>query len=154
MNRTKQQLSMVTVLGIFAASVFFYASWHAAAADAQVQKSKASANDLAMKLIGTWKLETAVNPGSPSGIGTRLKFFTGTHWCVVQPDPDTGVIVFQHGGHYVLEGNELRETIDFAGELTTSTIGTTGQFTIQIDGDTYKQVDPNGVFNETWKRVR
>jgi hypothetical protein len=106
-----------------------------------------------MKLIGTWKLEVASNPGSPSGIGTRLKLFTGTHWCVIQPIADTGVIFFQHGGRYVLEGNKMSETTDFAGELTKSFIGKTGTFTIQIDGDTYKQVDPNGTFDETWRRV-
>ena len=35
-----------------------------------------TADELAGKLIGTWKLEEAVRPGSPSGIGTRLKLFT------------------------------------------------------------------------------
>ena len=154
MNTTKQRLTVVALLGILTVGVAFYASLRAVAADNQAQKSEVSPNDLAMKLIGTWKLETAANPGSPSGIGTRLKFFTGTHWCVVQPDPDTGVIVFQHGGRYVLEGNELRETTDFAGELTTSALGRTATFTIQIDGDTYKQEDPSGRFNETWSRVK
>jgi hypothetical protein len=154
MSNTKQRLTVVALLGILTVSASFYESLRAAAADDQAQKGKASTNDLAMKLIGTWKLETTANPGSPSGIGTRLKLFTGTHWCVVQPHPDTGLIIFQHGGHYVLEGNQLRATTDFAGEVTKSFIGRTGTVTIQIDGDTYKQVDPNGVFNETWKRVK
>ncbi len=154
MNTTKQRLTAVAFLGILTVSVSFYEPLRAVAADDQAQKSKASTNDLAMKLIGTWRLEKARDSGSPSGIGTRLKFFTGTHWCVVQPDPDTGLIVFQHGGHYVLEGNNLRATTDFAGDRTKSLIGRTATFTIQIDGDTYKQVDPNGIFDETWKRVK
>ncbi len=154
MNTTKQRLALVALLGILSVSASFHESLRAVAADDQVQKSKASTNDLAMKLIGTWKLQEATNPGSPSGIGTRLKFFTGTHWCVVQPHPDTGLIVFQHGGHYVLEGNKLSVTTDFAGELTKSLIGRTAIVTIQIDGDTYKQVDPNGIFDETWERVK
>ena len=154
MNTTKQRLMAVALLAIFTVSGAFYESLRAVAADDQAQKSKTGTNDLAMKLIGTWKLEAATNPGSPSGIGTRLRLFTGTHWCVVQPHPDTGLIVFQHGGHYGLEGNKLRMTTDFAGELTKSFIGRTGTFTIQIDGDTYKQVDANGTFDETWKRVK
>ncbi len=154
MNTTKQRLTLVALLGVLTVSVSFYESLRAVAADDQAQKSKASPNDLAMKLIGTWKLQEATNPGSPSGIGTRLRFFTGTHWCVVQPHPDSGLIVFQHGGHYVLEGNKLKTTTDFAGELTKSLIGRSATFTIQIDGDTFKQVDPNGIFDETWERVK
>ena len=154
MNTTKQRLCVAAVLGILALGVSFYLSWPAVAAEAKTPKSKTTANDLATKLIGTWKLETAADPGSPSGIGTRLRFFTGTHWCVVQPDPATGVVVFQHGGRYVLEGDKLKSTTEFAGEVTKSFIGSTGTFTIQVEGDTYKQVDPNGVFNETWKRVK
>ena len=64
------------------------------------------------------------------------------------------MIVFQHGGRYTLEGNKLRETTDFAGERTKSLIGKTGTITVEIEGDTYKQVDSNGIFNETWKRVK
>src|SRR5437867_1598966 len=113
-----------------------------------------AADDVAGKLIGTWKLEEASTPGSPSGIGTRLKLFTGTHWCVIQPDPNSGEIVFQHGGRYTLEGGRVKTTTDFAGASTKSMIGRPGTFTIQIDGDTMKQTDAQGVFNETWKRVK
>ena len=154
MNTTKQRLTLVALLGVLTMSVCLCEPLRAVGADDQGQKSKGSTNDLAMKLIGTWKLREATNPGSPSGIGTRLRFFTGTHWCVVQPHPDSGLIVFQHGGHYVLEGNKLKTTTDFAGELTKSLIGKTGTVTIQMDGDTFKQVDPNGIFDETWERVK
>jgi len=64
------------------------------------------------------------------------------------------VIVFQHGGRYELEGSLLKTTRDFAGESTKEMIGTSGKFTIQIDGDTLKQIDADGVFNETWRRVK
>ena len=154
MTTTRQRVTLVALIGILTVGVSFYPALRAAAADDQAPKSKVTANDLAVKLIGTWRLETAANPGSPSGIGTRLKLFTATHWCVVQPHPDTGVIVFQHGGRYTLEGNKLRETTDFAGERTKSLIGKTGTITVEIEGDTYKQVDSNGIFNETWKRVK
>lgn len=154
MNTTKQRLTLVALLGVLALSVSFYGPVRAVAGDDKVQKRQASTNDLGMKLIGTWKLQEATKPGSPSGIGTRLKLFTGTHWCVVQPQAESGLIVFQHGGHYVLEGNKLKSTTDFAGELTKSLIGKTATFTIQIEGDTLKQVDADGVFDETWERVK
>ncbi len=154
MITAKQRLTAFALLGILTVSVSFCTSLRAVAADDRAQNSTTITNELARKLIGTWKLQKAANPGSPSGIGTRLRFFTGTHWCVVQPHPSTGLIVFQHGGHYLLEGNKLKTTTDFAGELTKSFIGRTATFTIQIDGDTFKPVDPNGVFDETWERMK
>ena len=48
----------------------------------------------------------------------------------------------------------IKETVDFAGESTRSLLGQTGSFTLQMEGDTYKQIDPKGVFNETWRRVK
>lgn len=110
--------------------------------------------DAATTLIGTWKLEKSKTPGSPSGIGARLKMFTGTHWCVVQPDPESGVIVFQHGGTYEFDGSEFKATVDFAGEQTSGLIGNTATVKLEITGDILKQTDPNGVFNETWRRVK
>jgi hypothetical protein len=124
------------------------------AADNPAPGAKAAAGNFASQLIGTWKLEEAARPGSPSGIGTRLKLFTGTHWSVVQPDPNNGEIVFQHGGRYTVEGDKVKTTTDFAGASTKSQIGRQGTLTLQIDGDTMKQIDANGVYNETWKRVK
>lgn len=80
--------------------------------------------------------------------------FTGTHWCVIQPDPKTGVIVFQHGGRYELDGDTMKTTRDFAGESTKALIGGTGKLKIEIESDTMKQADSEGVYNETWKRVK
>jgi hypothetical protein len=154
MNMTKPRLTVVALLAAFTVGLLFHESFRAAAAGDPARENKASPSDLAMKLIGTWKLEAASNPGSPSGIGTRLKLFTGTYWCVVQPDPKTGIILFEHGGRYELEGNTMRVTTDFAGRLTKSLIGKSTTFTIQCDGDTYKQGDPKGIFDETWKRVK
>ena len=149
-------MSHIRHAGLVAVAVFaLLIVWERApkshtAADDQLNKSK---QEQIAKLVGTWVLEKAENPGSPSGIGTRLKMFNGTHWCVVQPD-DKGHIVFQHGGTYSFDGAELKEKIDFAGELTTTLIGTSARFNLQIDGDTLKQTDPNGVFNEVWRRAK
>ena len=108
---------------------------------------------LAQQLIGTWKLTQAKTPGVPSGIGTRLKTFTGTRWSVVQPDGRTGVVVFMHGGTYAVDGDLLITKTEFAGRSTRRMIGRSGKYKIAVDGDTMRQADSNGVFNETWTRV-
>ncbi len=105
-------------------------------------------------LIGTWQLKTAKNPSSPSGIGTRLKLFTGTHFCVIQPDPKSGKIVFQHGGHYSFDGSVLNETIDFAGDSTASLIGKTFKLKLKIASNSLEQFDADGELNETWERAK
>ena len=61
------------------------------------------------RLIGAYVLEQSERPGTPSGIGTRLKFFTGTHWMITQPDPENGQVAFHHGGRYVLDGDTIIE---------------------------------------------
>ncbi len=132
-------VSVFTVLNLFEAPT---------SADDKLKTAEQNA-----KLIGTWKLEKAENPGSPSGIGTRLKMFSGTHWCVIQPD-EAGKIVFHHGGTYEFDGAELKTTTDFAGEQTVSFVGRKGSVKLELDGDTLRQSDPNGVFNETWRRVK
>ena len=63
------------------------------------QREVSNPPDDAERLIGTYVLEQSESPGSPSGIGTRLEFFTGTHWIITQPDPETGQVAFHHGGH-------------------------------------------------------
>lgn len=114
----------------------------------------AAGTEPAKMLIGAWQLKTANKPGSPSGIGSRLKLFTGTHFCVVQPDPKTGKIVFQHGGHYTFDGSVLTETIDFAGESTSYLIGKTFKLKIKITDETLEQLDEAGVRNEAWERAK
>ena len=101
-----------------------------------MQRTLLERNSLAR---GSWKKQKRL--AHRRGSATRLKFFTGTHWSIVQPDPATGVIVFQHGGRYELDGSLLKTTRDFAGESTKEMIGTSGKFAIQIDGDTLKQTD-------------
>ncbi len=138
---------------VFAAVLSFAFASQGVAQDA-VQTEVAGKETLAQKLVGTWRLEKASTPGSPSGVGTRLKMFTGTHWCIIQPEPATGVVVFHHGGRYDVDGNKVKTTREFAGESTKSMIGGNKTLTIEIEGDTMKQMDADGVFNETWKRVK
>ena len=96
---------------------------------------------IADQIIGTWVLVESDRPGTPSGIGSRLKSYTGTHWMVTQPDPKIGLVVFHHGGLYTLEGDMLTEKIDFAGASTQGVIGGSGRFKITVDGDVLKQID-------------
>ena len=144
----------VMLFALLAVGMPFRSSGTACAEVSPLPKTEAQPPKLAPRLIGTWTLEKASTPGSPSGVGSRLKMFTGTHWCIIQPDPATGIIVFQHGGRYELEGTKLKLTRDFAGESTRTMIGSTGVFELQVDGDTMTQTDADGTFNETWKRVK
>ena len=48
----------------------------------------------------------------------------------------------------------MKTTRDFAGESTKALIGGTGKLKIKIESDTMKQADSEGVYNETWKRVK
>ena len=123
-------------------------------ADDQSPRAAAAPGNLAKDLIGTWVLEKAQTPGTPSGIGTRLKYFTGTHWMITQPDGKSGVVVFHHGGRYTLEGNSMSTTVDFANSNTSDFIGKTSKFKISVNGDTYTQQALDNQFTETWKRVK
>ncbi|MGB7343917.1 MAG: hypothetical protein WBD20_06875 [Pirellulaceae bacterium] len=157
---TKAYGFATSALGVFLGGVLLIASpFQNVTAQEPVKQEPATrevvkTKTLAQQIVGTWELEAAKSPGSPSGIGSRLKMFTGTHWCVIQPDVNTGVIVFQHGGRYSLDGDTLKTTREFAGQSTKSLIGSAGRFKIEIDGDTLKQADSEGVFNESWKRLK
>jgi hypothetical protein len=120
-----------------------------AAEEQQIRKA------LADRILGTWVLVESDHVSTPSGIGCRLKSYTGTHWMITQPDPNTGVVIFHHGGRYTLEGDRLSATTDFANATTQSAIGKSERLKVSIDGDTLKQIDVDkGIYNETWKRCK
>ena len=125
-----------------------------AKADDPPRKADVEPSKLAKELIGTWTLEEAKTPGSPSGVGNRLKFFTGTHWMITQSDPKTGNVVFHHGGRYTLDGDTMAGSVDFANESTVGLIGQTHKFKISVEGDVFKQTGLDNEFTETWKRVK
>lgn len=120
----------------------------------ELPKAAAGPANVAKDLVGTWILTKAQTPGNPSGIGTRLKFYTGTHWMITQPDGKSGVVAFHHGGRYTIDGNSISSTVDFANSNTSNFIGKTLKFKITIEGDTYTQVAEDNQFTETWKRVK
>jgi len=109
---------------------------------------------LAQDLIGTWVLV-----GEPGKVGKapkeggRYKFFTGSHWCITQADPDNGVVVFHHGGSYTFDGDEYVETVDYANPTTMNHIGRTNHFKIQIENGMLTDIGVGNPWREVWKRV-
>jgi len=123
-------------------------------ADDKVAEGGAESSSLAQKLIGAWTLAESESAGNPSGIGSRLKFFTGTHWMITQPDPKTGEVVFHHGGRYTVDGDTMAGSINFANKSTSQLIGQTHKFKIKVDGDTFTQTALDNRFTEKWKRAK
>jgi hypothetical protein len=119
---------------------------------------KAEKTKLAKDLIGTWVLVgTPGEVGDPPKSGGRLKFITEKSWCITQADPDTGKVIFHHGGTYTLDGDTYSETIEYANENTAELIKKTFKFKTKVEGDTYTQTglgDDNPFKGEVWKRVK
>src|ERR1017187_3696953 len=119
-----------------------------------VNKGAPAHTQLAQDLIGTWILI-----GEPGAVveapatGGRLKFFTGSHWCITQADPTNGVTIYHHGGTYTLNGNQYAETVEYANESTKCLIKKTFNFTIKIEGDLLTQIGISNSWTEVWKRV-
>jgi len=121
-------------------------------------KKGAEPAKLAKDLVGTWVLVgTPDKVGDPPKTGGRLKFFTGKNWCMTESDPESGKVVFHHGGTYTLDGDTYTETIEYANENTASLIKKMFKFKVKVDGDTYTQTgvgDDNPFKGEVWKRVK
>ena len=68
----------------------------------------AKPSQLARDAIGTWIL--AGTPGKvadPPAAKGPLKFFTGKYWTFTQADPQTGKVLYHHGGTYTLDGDNF-----------------------------------------------
>jgi hypothetical protein len=110
---------------------------------------------LARDLIGTWVLAgTPDNVEEPPANGGRYKFFTGKHWCVTQADPDSGQIIYHHGGTYTLDGDTYEETILYSTANNAELIKQRFTFKIKVEGDTYTQIGVGNPYNEVWKRAK
>ena len=112
-------------------------------------------SQLAKLLTGTWVLVGAPGEGGEvPPAGGRLHFFTGKHWLITQADPKTGVVIFHHGGTYILDGDKLVKKVEYANESTAALIGKSHSFKVAVDGDTYTQTGIDNEYNEVWKRVK
>ena len=100
-------------------------------------------------LVGRWVLTASANPGTPSGINTRIKTFTEDEW-QIQQTTAAGAVVFRHGGHYTLRGTAYTETVEFANANTANLIGRTFTATLNLSADQFTQSAPTA---ETWNRL-
>ena len=123
----------------------------------QDSHNRAQGVSLADKMMGTWVLAgTPEKIADPPASGGRLKFITGRHWAVTQADPNTGKVLFHHGGTCVIEGDTYAETVEYANESTADLIKKTFRFRIKMDGDQFTQtpVGPDNPYQEVWKRLK
>ncbi|HZY83391.1 MAG TPA: hypothetical protein VFE78_01060 [Gemmataceae bacterium] len=112
---------------------------------------------LAKELIGTWALVgTPEKVGDPPASGGRLKFITGRQWAITQADPETGKVIYHHGGTYTLDGDTYTETVEYANENTAELIKKKLKFKVKVEGDKYTQigVGADNPFKEVWKRAK
>jgi glucose dehydrogenase len=150
MTRVRWTLAAVVALSVFAATQSV--NWNSSS---QARAAEKEASKLAKDLIGTWALAGA--PGDekePAAKGGRFKFITNKSWTITEADPETGVVIFHHGGTFTLDGDKYKERIVYANESTKDMIGTTLHFKIKVEGDTLTQEGIDNSFNEVWKRVK
>lgn len=115
----------------------------------------AKTSQLAREAVGTWIL--AGTPGKvedPPPAKGPLKFLTGKHWTFTQADPQTGKVVYHHGGTYTLDGDNYTETVNYANENTANLIGQTWKFKLKVDGDTLTQTGIGNPYTQVWKRAK
>ena len=131
------------------------ASFELSSAGVADQNQTAAPSQLGRDLVGTWVLigEPGKTHKAPAS-GGRYKFFTGSHWCITQADPDNHVVIFNHGGDYWSEGNEYVEALKYANPSTLDRIGRTNHFQVKIEGDELTDIGiGQNPWREVWKRV-
>jgi len=110
---------------------------------------------LAKDMIGTWiQVGTPDKIVDPPPAKGPLKFMTGKYWTYTQADPETGKVVYHHGGTYTLDGDNYAETINYANESTATMIGQTFKFKLKVEGDTLTQVGIGNPYSQVWKRAK
>lgn len=78
MKRSRNGLSVAAFFAVVAGAIGCSTTLPQLLAQETISTGASAQQTLAAQLVGTWKLEEASTPGSPSGVGTRLKLFTGT----------------------------------------------------------------------------
>src|SRR5260370_41928637 len=135
MTHVRWTLAAVVALSVFAAPQSAIWNFTGQARAAEKEPSK-----LAKDLIGTWAL--AGTPGDekePAAKGGRFKFITNKNWTITEADPETGVVIFHHGGTFTLDGEKYTASIVYANDRTKDIMGKTLTFTIKRDDDTRTQ---------------
>ena len=155
MKLTKCKMSVMSrVLIISLLSLIILLVGHLSAQDKETPSSSAQSQP-AKDLIGAWVLVgTPDEVGEPPAAGGQLKFRTGRHWVITQADPNTGVVIFHHGGTYTLDGDEYVEKVEYAKENTAHLIKNTHKFKVKVEGDTYTQIGIGNPWTQVWKRLK
>jgi len=121
----------------------------------QAEHKGTAPSQLAKDLTGVWVLVgTPDEVGEPPAAGGRFKFRTDGHWLITQADPNTGVVIYHHGGTYTLDGDEYVEKVKYANKNTASLIKQTLKFKVKVEGDTFTQFGVGNPYTEVWKRVK
>lgn len=113
--------------------------------------SSSSSNGAKNPLAGTsWSMD------KPDGT-TAIKVFSDKLY-VVSYVTKAGIVLTQHSGTYVVKGDKLNETIEYALGNRAKFIGGTAQLTYSLRGNKLKSWGkvnvPNTVsFSEEWKRM-
>ena len=150
---------MNTTLVRLAALILIVTPWYVSASLAQdsteskPKSEKINEADLQSQMLGAWLL--AGKPGTDDAPkrGARMKFFGHHHWLITQADPDTGKVIWHHGGTYELDGNTLVTKTLFAIERTAHLIGSENRFKVKVDGNTYTQIGVGNPWSEAWRRT-
>lgn len=112
-------------------------------------------SQLAKDLVGAWVLV-----GTPDKVdevpipGRSIKFFSGKHWCTTTSEEGTGKVIYHHGGTYILDDDQLNETIEYANENTAQLIKETNKFKVKVEGDAYTQIGVGNPYSQVWKRLK
>jgi hypothetical protein len=110
--------------------------------------------DLNQLMLGAWVRQPLPNLENQPNFDSYYKFWGLGHWCISNSDPETGHIIFHHGGTYTIDGNKYVETITFANESTQGMIGMILEYEISLDGDIFDQVGLNNSYTQKWKRLK
>ncbi|MHC4638941.1 MAG: hypothetical protein ACYTBV_15810 [Planctomycetota bacterium] len=155
MKLTKCKMSVTSgVLIIGFLSLVILLVGQLSAQDKETPSSSAE-SQLAKAMIGTWVLVgTPDEVGEPPAAGGRLKFLTGRHWNITQADPNTGLVIYHHGGTYTLDGDKYTEKVEYANKDTDYLIKEILKFKIKVEKDTYTQIGIGNPYTEVWKRLK
>jgi hypothetical protein len=88
---SKYYFLLICVLPILAVSVV-------AEDDAVKPSEKAAKQDFQKSMLGAWVLLGEPGTTEEPEKGARMKFWGLGHWVITQSDPDTGDVIFHHGG--------------------------------------------------------
>jgi len=132
---------LLSILAITLGAVFF--AW------SQTNGGQAKKSEL----DGTWEL--VAGQQLPKGV-RDIKIILGGHFIFAAYDTEEGELLYTNGGTCILNGSSYIEHVDFGDRISAGIVGKDQQFTVKIDGDTFKQAGTlsNGKgLSETWKRV-